>query len=132
MNPWAKIIAAEAGGFVEIGQHCSIHSFDILYGFAGGLRIGNHVRIAANVMFLTSNYLIDDTERPVALQGSTSKGISVGSYVWIGAGSIVLDGVTIGDNAVVGAGSVISKDIPPNAVVTGEPARIRRFRGQRN
>ena len=131
VNRWAKIIAAESGGFVRIGEHCSIHSFDVLYGFAGGLLIGNHVRIAANVMFLSSNYLFDDTSSPVGYQGSTSRGIRVGSNVWIGAGSIVLDGVHIGDHSIIGAGSIVAKDTASDSVTRGDPARFSRFRGSR-
>jgi len=54
--------------------------------------------------------------------------ICIGNDVWIGAGAIVRDGVSIGDGAIVGAGAVVTKDIPPYAVVGGNPARIIRYR----
>lgn len=50
--------------------------------------------------------------------------IRIGKRVFVGAGSIILKGVTIGDGAVVGAGSVVSRDVPPGAVVAGNPARV--------
>lgn len=58
-----------------------------------------------------------------------SKGdIKVGSDVWIGYGALVLSGVTIGDGAMVAANSVVSLDVPPFAIVAGNPARVLRFR----
>src|SRR5690606_40549227 len=54
--------------------------------------------------------------------------VSVGSDVWIGAGSIVLDGISIGDGAIIAAGAVVNKDVPPYAIVGGVPARIIRYR----
>lgn len=54
--------------------------------------------------------------------------IVIGSDVWCGFGSWVLSGVTIGDGAVVGGGSVVTKDVPPYAIVGGNPAKIIRYR----
>lgn len=54
--------------------------------------------------------------------------IVVGNDVWLGARSIILSGVRIGDGAVVGAGSVVTHDVPPYAVVAGNPARLLRYR----
>lgn len=50
--------------------------------------------------------------------------INIGNNVWIGAGAIVLPGVTISDNSIIGAGSVVTKDVPRNCVVAGNPAKI--------
>ncbi|QRM43190.1 CatB-related O-acetyltransferase [Rhizobium sp. BG4] len=57
-----------------------------------------------------------------------SNKIVVGSDVWFGASSLVLKGITIGDGAVVGAGAVVTKDVPPYAIVAGNPAKIIRYR----
>lgn len=56
--------------------------------------------------------------------------IHIGNCVWIGSGAIILPGVTIGDNTVVGAGSVVTKDLPPNVVAVGNPARVLREIGE--
>jgi virginiamycin A acetyltransferase len=56
------------------------------------------------------------------------KPIKIGSDVWIGTNSIILDGVTIGDGAIIGAGSVVTKDVMPYAIVGGNPAKIIKFR----
>lgn len=53
---------------------------------------------------------------------------TIGNDVWVGAGAIVLRGVNIGDGAVVGAGSIVTKDVPPYAIVAGNPARVVRMR----
>lgn len=52
----------------------------------------------------------------------------VGSDVWVGRLSIIMSGVTIGDGAVVGAGAVVTRDVPPFAIVGGNPARVIRYR----
>lgn len=56
-----------------------------------------------------------------------NKPIHIGNNVWFGAGVTVLPGVTVGDNAIVGAGSVVTKDVPSNAIVAGNPARLIRM-----
>ncbi|WP_326493569.1 acyltransferase [Pseudarthrobacter sp. SL88] len=58
-------------------------------------------------------------------QSTKTRPIKIGDHVLIGTGAIILKGVTIGDGAVIGAGSVVSKDVPANAVVSGNPAVVR-------
>ena len=53
--------------------------------------------------------------------------VHIGNTVWIGGNCTILPGVTIGDNAVVAAGSVVTKDVPANAVVAGNPARVIKY-----
>ena len=55
------------------------------------------------------------------------KKIVIKDYAWIGSKSVILPGVTIGENAVVGAGSVVTKDVPDNAIVAGNPAKIIKY-----
>lgn len=50
--------------------------------------------------------------------------ITIGNNVWIGGSATILPGVSIGDNAVVGAGSVVTRDVAPNTVVAGNPAKV--------
>lgn len=52
----------------------------------------------------------------------------IGSDVWIGYGAIILSGITVGDSSIVAAGSVVTKDVPPNSIVAGNPARVTRNR----
>ena len=58
----------------------------------------------------------------------TKGNVIIGNDVWIGYGAKILSGVSIGDGAVVGAGAVVAKNIPPYAVVVGNPAKIIKFR----
>jgi acetyltransferase-like isoleucine patch superfamily enzyme len=53
-----------------------------------------------------------------------SRPVTIGSDVWIGYGATVLSGVTIGDSSVIGAGAVVTRDIPPNSIAVGNPARV--------
>jgi acetyltransferase-like isoleucine patch superfamily enzyme len=60
---------------------------------------------------------------------SSSKGpVIIGNDVWVGYGSIILSGVKIGDGAIIGAGSIVTQDVPPYAIVGGNPARLIRYR----
>ncbi len=116
-------------GWISLGSNCTVNSYAILYGH-GGLEIGNDVRIAPQVMLMPMNHIYKDPHVPIRKQGIRARGIKIGDDVWLGAGSIVLDGVTIGRGSVVGAGAVITKDIPPNSVAVGAPARVIKKRGK--
>ena len=70
---------------------------------------------------LTNNH--DLYERAII----TCKPVRIRRNVWVGANVTILPGVTIGENAVIGAGSVVTKDVPDNAVVAGNPARLIRY-----
>lgn len=98
------------------------HNCQILDG--GKVTFGDHVFIAPNCLFTTAEHAIDAKQRNEGLEVALP--ITVGSNVWIGAGTIVLGGVTIGDNTVIGAGSVVTKDIPSNVIAVGVPCKVLR------
>lgn len=105
-------------------------------------KIGNFTSIANNVVIGGANHPMDWVGMsPVFYEGrdSVTKKFSkfilpnatacqIGNDVWIGRSAIVLSGVTISDGAVVGAGSVVTKDVPPYAIVAGNPAKFIRNR----
>lgn len=74
---------------------------------------------------------------PMVLIGKKAPGIdcedcSIGNNVYIGAGAIIMNPITIGNNVIIGAGSVVTKDIPDNAVVAGNPAKIIKYKSGAN
>jgi maltose O-acetyltransferase len=86
------------------------------------IAIGDDVQIGPNVQLLTPTHPIDpDTRRA---KWEAAEPIAIEGNVWLGGGVIVLPGVTIGENTVVGAGSIVTKDLPPNVVAAGNPARV--------
>lgn len=86
----------------------------------GGVTLGDGCQIGHNVVFATLNHCLAPDER----QNTYPAPIVLGKNVWVGSNSTIVQGVTIGDNAVVGAGSVVTRDVPPNTVVGGVPARF--------
>lgn len=88
------------------------------------VEIGNDVQITHGVIILTHGYDWSVIKRAYGeVLGSRGK-VKIGNNVFIGMNSIILKGVTIGDNVIIGAGSVVTKDIPPNTVYAGAPARF--------
>jgi maltose O-acetyltransferase len=86
------------------------------------VRIGNHVMIGPNVQIYTAAH---DIQAETRNQGwEVAKAIEIEENVWIGGGAILLPGVNIGRKSVVGAGSVVSRNVPANTVVAGNPARV--------
>lgn len=95
--------------------------------------LGTDVVMGPDVVIMTSAHAFEALDRPVNQQGALPiRPVVVGHDVWIGTRVIILPGVTIGDQAVIGAGAVVTKDVPARAVVAGNPARVIRYRGERN
>jgi acetyltransferase-like isoleucine patch superfamily enzyme len=120
------------GAFVEIqkntrvGRRCKISSHTFV---CEGVTIEDNVFVGHGVTFINDSYPRAttasgqlQTEKDWKVETTlVKKGASIGS------GSTVLSRVVIGENAIVGAGSVVTKDVPANAIVTGNPAKLRRY-----
>jgi acetyltransferase-like isoleucine patch superfamily enzyme len=104
-----------------LGQECTISAYK-------HVSIGRECVIADRVMMIDFDHGMVEVDRPIRLQGIYKRDVRVGNNVWIGYGACILRGVTIGDNAVIGTSAVVTKDVPPNAVVAGVPARVIRMR----
>ena len=102
---------------VKIGNNVVINS-DCLMMAAGGITIDDEAMIAANAQLISNNHDLDN--RWII----TCKPIHIGRRAWIGAGATILPGITVGENAVVGAGSVVTKDVEPDTIVAGNPAKV--------
>jgi len=85
------------------------------------IEIGDHVLVGPGVHLYTATHSLDSAERRRGLE--LAKPIAIGDDAWLGGGAIVLPGVTIGARAVVGAGSVVTRDVPADHRVAGNPAR---------
>jgi len=109
------------GDKTVMGQECTISAYK-------HVRIGQQCVIADRAMFIDFDHGTVEVERPIRVQGIYKRAVDVGSNVWIGYGACVLRGVQVGDNSIVGTNSVVTKDVPANAVVGGQPARILRER----
>lgn len=111
------------GGYIKIGNNCTINSFSHLSG-NGGIEIGNDVRIASHTTIISANHNFDKIDKPIFMQGETRELITIGDDCWIGSGARILTGVKIGKGSVIGAGSVVVKDVPEYSVVVGVPGRV--------
>src|SRR5215218_8503425 len=90
--------------------------------YGSSIRIGADVQIGPNVQLLTPTHPLDP--EPRRAKWEAAEPITIGDNVWLGGGAIVLPGVTIGENTVVGAGAVVTRDLPPDVVAVGNPARV--------
>jgi maltose O-acetyltransferase len=87
------------------------------------IHIGDRTQIGPAVQIYAADHPRDPDIRRRGLENG--RPVHIGGDVWIGGGAIILPGITIGDNAIIGAGSVVTKDVPPNTTVLGNPARPR-------
>lgn len=102
---------------MKFGEYVFInHSFTAMS--IGGISIGNGVQIGPHVTIVTDNHDLDN--RNVL----KCRSVNIGNNVWIGAGVSIMPGVAIGDNAVIAGGTVVTKDVPANTVVGGNPAKV--------
>ena len=108
----------DCGRNIHVGRNVFINSC-CHFQDQGGIYIDDGALIGHNVVLATLNH----GQLPENRHDLLPSPIYIGKNVWIGASAVVLPGVRIGDGAIVAAGAVVTKDVPPNTVVGGVPAR---------
>ena len=103
------------GDYTRIGIHCTV---------IGPVCIGSHVNLAQGITVTALNHNFGDAARRIDEQGVSTRPVTIGDDVWIGANAVILPGVTIGCHCVVAAGAMVSKDVPDNTLVGGVPAKV--------
>jgi acetyltransferase-like isoleucine patch superfamily enzyme len=104
-----------------IGQAAFLHA-------AGGITVGRRVGIAPHVCILTSVHREPGRERPILDGELELEPVVLEDGCDIGINATILPGVTVGQGAQIGAGAVVTRDVPPFAIVAGNPARVLRYR----
>lgn len=106
------------GRHTRVGERVFINK-DCLFVDLGGVTIDDDVLIGPRVTLISVNHV----ENPSQRHNLITKSVHIKRHAWLGANVTVFPGVTIGENAIVGAGSVVTKDVPDNTVVVGNPAK---------
>lgn len=107
------------GQNIKVGKNVFINT-GCRFQDQGGIVLGDGCLVGHNVVLATLNHDEDPAKRHILHPAP----IVLGKNVWVGANATVVPGVTIGDGAIVAAGAVVTKDVPPNTVVGGVPARV--------
>lgn len=106
---------------IEVGENFHAN-FDCIILDVCKVSIGNNCLLAPGVHVYTATHPINPVERNSGKE--FGKPVTIGDNVWIGGQSVINPGVTIGDNAVIASGSVVTKNVPANTVVGGNPAKM--------
>lgn len=119
IGDYTYIMGAHIYEGVHIGKYCSI-AYQVSIG------AGEHYtnRLSTYPLQIRALHITNERDKvfPVSLQ------TVIGNDVWIGNGAVIKSGVKIGDGAVIATGAIVTKDVPPYAIVGGVPARILKFR----
>lgn len=104
------------GGNLSIGEHVNFNNDCELY-------CSKSITIGDDTIFANRCVIRDSDIHSIDGSVNTAP-IVIDNHVWVGTNSIILKGVTIGDGAVIGAGSVVTKNVPPNCLAAGNPAKV--------
>lgn len=124
IDSFVKIKFTGGHGDIVIGEHCYINAGTVIYS-GNGIIIGNNVLIAANCTLAPVNHAYRDLNTLIRQQGfePSKGGITIEDDVWIGAGTVVLDGAKIRKGAVIGACSLVIGETEAYSINTGIPIK---------
>ncbi len=108
----------------SVGENSSISSYTTVYS-TFGVTIGKNCLISSNCGISSYNHIINSPNRLADKDKDVnfSKPVVIEDNVWIGMNSCILPGVVIGNNSIIGSGSVVTKNVPPNEIWAGNPAK---------
>ncbi len=112
---------------LSIGEHVNI-ARDVIINAAGTVRIDDWALLGPGVIIYSQDHVFDGIDVPISMAADKRAPIRIGRAAWIASRAIITAGVTIGEGAVVAAGAVVTRDVPPNTLVAGVPARVIRER----
>ncbi|UOZ19378.1 maltose O-acetyltransferase [Enterobacter asburiae] len=132
-NILAELLGQSADAYIEPRFRCDYGyniylgknfyaNFDCVMLDVCPVHIGDNCMLAPGVHIYTATHPLDAEERNSGVE--FGKPVNIGNNVWIGGRAVINPGVTIGDNVVVASGAVVTKDVPANVVVGGNPAKI--------
>ena len=122
----SAIYSLRIGDNVYIGKNVTI---EVEGSIGSGSLLGNNVGIVGRKDHDISNTEIEIFwAETVRENRKLSNPITIGRGVWVGYGSVVLSGIEVGDGAIIAAGSVVTRDVPKNAIVAGNPAKLIKYR----
>lgn len=128
-----ELFGKYSGAWIEPSFYCD-YGYNIILGKnfyanhglvildAAKVTIGDNVMLGPGVLISTSTHPLEPQKRQKGIE--TALPITIGNNVWIGMGVKILEGVIIGDNAVIAAGAVVNKNVAPNTLVGGVPAKL--------
>ena len=129
IDSFVKIKPVGGKGDIQIGDNSDINSNCVLYS-GNGISIGNNVLIAAGVIFAATNHAYNDKNKTIREQRflPSQGGILIEDDVWIGAGTVLLDGTIIKKGSVIVAQSLVHGEFPENSISGGNPIKVMVFR----
>lgn len=122
----AKIPKISRTAKVRVGSHASFNGFTV--SGLGGVNIGSYFHSGTNVKIMLGSHDYDYGDRIPYGSHYTTKNVKIDDFVWIGSDVIICGNVHIGEGAIIAIGSVVVKDVPPYAIVGGNPAKIIKYR----
>jgi acetyltransferase-like isoleucine patch superfamily enzyme len=122
-----KDATVEVEGTLVVGDR-TIFGHHLTLAARESVVIGEDCLIAELVSIRDHDHCFDLPDVPTRDQGAVISPVRIGRNVWVGAKVTIVKGVSIGDNAVIGANAVVTRDVPPNAVAVGIPAKVIRMR----